>query len=45
METGEIDDMGKLGVVESFRVKFHMLISAAEAAEMILRVDNIIKVS
>lgn len=43
METGQIDDMSKLGVVESFRVKYAMLNSATEAAEMILRVDNIIK--
>jgi T-complex protein 1 subunit beta len=43
METGQIDDMAKLGVVESFRVKYAMLNSATEAAEMILRVDNIIK--
>jgi len=43
METGQVDDMGKLGIVESFRVKHAMLNSATEAAEMILRVDNIIK--
>jgi len=43
METGQLADMAKLGVVESFRVKYAMLNSATEAAEMILRVDNIIK--
>jgi len=43
METGQVADMAKLGVVESFRVKYAMLNSATEAAEMILRVDNIIK--
>jgi len=43
METGQIADMAKQGVVESFRVKYAMLNSATEAAEMILRVDNIIK--
>uniref|UniRef100_A0A183GVM9 Ribose-phosphate pyrophosphokinase n=1 Tax=Heligmosomoides polygyrus TaxID=6339 RepID=A0A183GVM9_HELPZ len=32
-----------LGVVESFNVKMCMVSSAAEAAEQILRVDNIIK--
>ena len=36
-------DMSCLGVTESFLVKRQMLLSAAEAAEMILRVDNIIK--
>lgn len=43
METGEVGDMKELGVTESFQVKRQMMISAAEAAEMILRVDNIIK--
>ena len=43
MEAGSVGDMGALGVVESYRVKQAMLTSAAEAAEMILRVDDIIK--
>jgi len=43
IEKGCIGDMASLGVVESFRVKFHMLVSAVEAAEMILRVDDIIR--
>lgn len=43
MEKGEIGDMKQLGILEPFRVKYHMLISACEAAEMIVRVDNIIK--
>ncbi len=43
MEKGQVGDMAALGVVESFRVKQAMLGSAAEAAEMILRVDDIIK--
>lgn len=43
MEDGEIGDMTKLGITESLRVKRQMLVSAAEAAEMILRVDDIVK--
>ncbi|KHJ95545.1 T-complex protein 1, beta subunit [Oesophagostomum dentatum] len=40
---GQIADVVKLGVVESLNVKMCMVSSAAEAAEQILRVDNIIK--
>jgi len=36
-------DMGSLGILESFRSKMSQLCSAAEAAEMIVRVDDIIK--
>ena len=43
MFKGVVGDMSRLGVTESFLVKRQMLLSAAEAAEMILRVDNIIK--
>mmetsp|Transcript_4000 Transcript_4000/g.4089 ORF Transcript_4000/g.4089 Transcript_4000/m.4089 type:complete len:529 (-) Transcript_4000:203-1789(-) len=43
MVTGEIGDMWELGVRESFKSKLQVLVSAAEAAEMILRVDDIIK--
>ncbi|XP_041114182.1 T-complex protein 1 subunit beta-like [Polyodon spathula] len=43
MVNGTIGDMVELGVTESFQVKRQVLLSAAEAAEMILRVDNIIK--
>uniref|UniRef100_A0A1B6CS56 T-complex protein 1 subunit beta n=1 Tax=Clastoptera arizonana TaxID=38151 RepID=A0A1B6CS56_9HEMI len=43
MDAGKIGCMKKLGITESFVVKRQVLISAAEAAEMILRVDNIIK--
>lgn len=35
--------MTELGITESFQVKRQVLLSAAEAAEMILRVDDIIK--
>ena len=36
MERGEIGDMSKLGITESFKVKQQVLVSGAEAAEMIL---------
>lgn len=43
MEEGTTDCMKKLGITESFAVKRQVLLSASEAAEMILRVDNIIR--
>ena len=43
MSKGEVADMTELGVRESFKSKLHVLVSAAEAAEMILRVDDIVK--
>ncbi len=43
MFKGTIGDMDKLGVTECLRVKEQALISASEATEMILRVDEVIK--
>jgi len=43
MDLGIVGCMKELGITESFVVKRQVLLSAAEAAEMILRVDNIIK--
>jgi T-complex protein 1 subunit beta len=43
MDTGHIGCMKDLGITESFAVKRQVLMSASEAAEMILRVDDIIK--
>lgn len=43
MYAGTVGDMGKMGVRESFKSKLMVLMSASEAAEMILRVDDIIK--
>jgi len=43
MDTGEIDCMKRLGITESLRAKEQAVISASEAAEMILRVDDIIR--
>ena len=43
MGNGCIGDMERLGIRESFKSKKQVLCSAAEAAEMILRVDDIVK--
>lgn len=43
MDQGKVADVRELGITESFAVKRQVLMSAAEAAEMILRVDDIIK--
>lgn len=43
MEAGKLGCMKGLGITESFIVKRQVLLSASEAAEMILRVDDIIK--
>lgn len=43
MSEGTIGDMLQLGVTESFKVKQRVILAASEAAEMILRVDDIIK--
>ena len=43
MNNGVIADMVDMGITESFQVKRQVLMSSAEAAEMILRVDNIVK--
>lgn len=43
MDVGRVECVQKLGITESFVVKRQVLVSASEAAEMILRVDNILK--
>nr|AAF25618.1 chaperonin beta subunit [Sterkiella nova] len=43
MFKGEVDNMRELGVTECLRVKEQALLSASEAAELILRVDEIIR--
>lgn len=43
MYKGEVGDMVEMGITESFQVKRQVLVQAAEAAEMILRVDDILK--
>lgn len=42
MEKGTVGDMEELGIYESLLVKEQAVISATEAAEMILRVDVIL---
>lgn len=43
MQTGMVDSMEELGVKECMRVKEQALLAASEAAELIMRVDNIVK--
>lgn len=43
MFKGQVDDMQALGITECLRVKEQALLSASEAAELILRVDEIIR--
>lgn len=43
MERGCIADMSELGIAESYNVKRQIIMSASEAAEMIIRVDNIMR--
>jgi len=40
--SGELEDMIKAGVIEPLRVKEQVIKSAAETAEMILRIDDVI---
>jgi len=43
MEEGTIGSMKKLGVTESYKLKRQVVLSASEAAEMIIRVDDILR--
>ncbi|GFZ44743.1 T-complex protein 1 subunit beta [Saitozyma sp. JCM 24511] len=43
MDLGEVGSMSELGITESFKLKKQVVVSASEAAEMILRVDNILR--
>jgi len=43
--TGEVTDMMKAGVIEPLKIKTQAIKSAAEAAEMILRIDDVISAS
>lgn len=43
MDLGEIGSMKELGVTESYKLKRQVVVSASEASEMILRVDNILR--
>ena len=39
---GKIDDMKKLGVMEPVRVKRQAILSASEAASILLRIDDVV---
>ena len=39
----QVADISVLGITEAYRVKQQVLVSASEAAEMIIRVDDILK--
>merc|ERR1711862_652905 len=41
--TGTVGDMKEKGIMESYRSKMSQLCAAAEAAEQIIRVDDIIR--
>ena len=41
---GKIGDMAKAGILEPLRVKVQAIKSASEAAEMILRIDDVIAI-
>lgn len=43
LNNGDVADMRELGIVESFKLKYAVVSSASEAAEVLLRVDNIIR--
>jgi thermosome len=43
--TGDVQDMLKAGVIEPLKIKTQAIKSAAEAAEMILRIDDVISAS
>lgn len=43
MQNGAIGSMKEIGVTESYKLKRQVVVSASEAAEMILRVDDILR--
>ncbi|KAF9782338.1 chaperonin Cpn60/TCP-1 family [Thelephora terrestris] len=43
MDQGTIGSMRQLGITESYKLKRQVVLSASEAAEMILRVDDILR--
>ena len=43
LDAGKVADMKEKGVRESYKLKRQVVVSATEAAEMILRVDDILK--
>ena len=45
MDEGFIDSMRELGVTESYKLKRQVVLSASEAAEMIIRYDRFVLIS
>lgn len=43
MSNGDVGNMRELGIFESFRSKLSQIVAATEAAEQIIRVDNVIR--
>ncbi|KAG6841507.1 T-complex protein 1 subunit beta [Blastosporella zonata] len=43
MNEGTIGSMRQLGITESYKLKRQVVLSASEAAEMIIRVDDILR--
>jgi T-complex protein 1 subunit beta len=43
LDAGQVADVAQLGITESFRVKEQILMSASEAAELIVRADAVIR--
>ncbi|KAG1825177.1 TCP1-beta [Suillus variegatus] len=43
MNQGTIGSMRQLGVMESYKLKWQVVLSASKAAEMIIRVDDILR--
>jgi T-complex protein 1 subunit beta len=43
VRTGISGNMQELGIVEALKLKLHVLLSASEAAEMVIRCDDIVK--
>jgi len=43
MDSGKVEDMEALGICEAYKVKSQVVLSSSEAAEMILRVDDIVQ--
>eukprot|EP01054_Gregarina_sp_Poly1_P002004 Gregarina_sp_Poly_1__2003@NODE_1525_length_3931_cov_227_070393_g1009_i0_p1_GENE_NODE_1525_length_3931_cov_227_070393_g1009_i0NODE_1525_length_3931_cov_227_070393_g1009_i0_p1_ORF_typecomplete_len532_score91_26Cpn60_TCP1/PF00118_24/1_9e154TPR_MalT/PF17874_1/19TPR_MalT/PF17874_1/2_8_NODE_1525_length_3931_cov_227_070393_g1009_i013182913 len=43
VETGDVGDMKQMGIFESYKSKLSQLVAAVEAAEQIIRVDDVIR--
>lgn len=43
LDTGKLASMAEMGITESYKLKRQVVVSASEAAEMIMRVDDILK--